>query len=61
VAQERDWWRTVLETLVMFWFAQKAVIFYLSEGKSASEVGKCCMELAAHQLVKSVREMTNGI
>jgi len=61
VAQERGGRRTVLETLVTFRFPQKAAIFCLFEGQSASEVGACCMELAVHQLVQSVREMTNGI
>jgi hypothetical protein len=61
VAQGRDGRRLVLETLVKFWFPQKAAIFWLCEEQSASEVGTCCVELAARQLVKSVRDMTSGI
>jgi hypothetical protein len=61
VAQGSEGRRTVLERLVKFWFPQKAAIFWLFEEQSASEVGTACMQFASHQLVKSVREMTNGI
>jgi hypothetical protein len=61
VAQGGEGRRTLLKTLVTFWFKQNAAIFWLSEGQSASEVVICCVELATQQLVKSAREMTNGI
>jgi len=41
VAQGTDGRRTFLETLVKFWFLQKAAIFRLSEGQSFSELGTC--------------------
>jgi len=61
MAQERDEHRTLLETLVKFWFPQKAPNFWLSEGQSASELEICCMRFGTDQLSKSVRQMTNVI
>jgi hypothetical protein len=61
VTQGREGRRTLLETLVKFRFPQKAAIFWLPEGQSVSEVGRCCMESVAHRLLQSVREMANGI
>lgn len=61
MAQGRDERRNLLETLVKFWFPQKAAIFWLSERQSASEVGTGSMESVAHHLVQYAREMTNGL
>jgi len=50
MAQERDEHRTLLETLVKFWFPQKAPNFWLSEGQSASELEICCMRFGTDKL-----------
>jgi hypothetical protein len=61
MAQGRDGRRTLLETLEKFWIPQKAAIFWLSEGQSASDLGTCCMRFGTDQLSQSARQMTNGI